>query len=111
MIKLRIRRGDVVRVISGGARGQTGSVMAVNPKDGLVTVSGVNKARKRVKTVEGVVLKLVERPMAISNVAIVDPVLGGTTKVGFRFAEDGTKVRYAKASGSDIEYSVPDIKR
>jgi large subunit ribosomal protein L24 len=44
-----------------------------------------------------------EAPIQVSNLALVDPKEGGPTRVGFRFLEDGTKVRFAKKSGEVID--------
>ena len=44
-----------------------------------------------------------EVPINLSNIALVDPKDGGPTRVGFKFLEDGTKVRFAKKSGEVID--------
>ena len=43
-----------------------------------------------------------EMPIDVSNVALIDPKTDKPTRVGYRFEEDGTKVRYAKKSGEVI---------
>ena len=51
------------------------------------------------------ILRIIEREAAIhvSNVALLDPKSDKPTKVGFRFLEDGRKVRFARASGEIID--------
>lgn len=104
MIKLKIRSGDYVVVTTGKDKGKTGSVLKVFPQDEKVLVSGVNIVKKHVKPSQnssgGVISK--EMPLHISNVAHMDPKAGTATRVGFKFLEDGTKVRVAKKSGEII---------
>ena len=70
-----------------------------------VVVSGVNVIKRHTKpsrTGEG---GIVEREAAIhvSNVALLDPKSEKPTKVGFKFLEDGRKVRFARASGETLD--------
>jgi large subunit ribosomal protein L24 len=66
-----------------------------------IFVKGVNIVKRHTKTTPtnagGIIQK--ELPVHISNVALIDPKTSGATKTGFKFQEDGTKVRYAKKSG------------
>jgi large subunit ribosomal protein L24 len=48
-------------------------------------------------------IKPIEKPIAMSNIALVDPKTGEATRVGFKIQEDGTKVRVAKKSGEVID--------
>jgi large subunit ribosomal protein L24 len=101
MLKLKIRKGDKVKVISGKDKGLTGVVSKVFPSDNKALVTGVNlvsKHQKPTRDTEGGIVKK-EMPINISNVAIVDPKSGEATKVGFKLLEDGKKVRFAKRSG------------
>ena len=101
MAMSKIKKNDTVRVITGVDKGKEGKVIDI--KDGKVKVEGVNKATLHVKpnqanTKGGIVEE--ERFFDISNVMLV--VDGKTTRVGFR-EENGSKVRYAKATGALID--------
>ena len=105
----RIRSGDSIVVLTGKDRGKTGRVRTVLPRESRVIVEGVNIVKRHTKArgpgqPGGIIEK--EAPLHISNVAIADPATGKPTRVGFRIEEDGTKVRFAKASGQVI----PDVK-
>lgn len=99
--KYRIKKGDQVVVVTGKNRGKSGEVRKVFPSEGRILVSGVNLVRRHLKVSAGNPNGIVEREakMHISNVALVDPITKKPTKVGMKFLEDGTKVRYAKDSG------------
>ena len=103
--KFRIRKGDNVVVLSGRERGKRGTVLRVIRKDERVLVQGVNMVKRHTRPTAqnagGIVEK--EAPLHISNVALVDPKLGKATRIGFKFLEDGRKVRVAKNSGEVID--------
>jgi large subunit ribosomal protein L24 len=101
----RIRKGDRVVVVAGRDRGREGEVLRVEPKANRVVVQGVMLAKKHQKPGPqgggGVVSK--EASIHTSNVAHIDPKDGKPTRIGFRFLEDGRKVRFAKRSGEVID--------
>ena len=102
----RIRKGDRVIVIAGRDRGRIGEVLKVLPKENRVVVQGVNLVKRHQRPTPrdpqgGIITK--EAPIHISNVAHIDPVSGKPTRIGFRYLEDGRKVRYAKRSGELID--------
>ncbi len=105
MAGLKIKKGDRVIVLTGKDRGKQGLVLKVLPKDGKVIVEGVNTARKHQRptrmTQSG---GIVDKDMAIdvSNVAIISPKDGKATRVGYRFKDDGTKVRVCKRTGAEL---------
>ena len=104
-VKLKIRKGDTVTVVTGRDRGRTGEVLRVVPGQRRVVVQGVNMVKRHTKpspaSPGGVIEK--EAMIDISNVALVDPGDGRPTRVGFRVLEDGRKVRYARRSGEVID--------
>ncbi|GAA5252266.1 50S ribosomal protein L24 [Candidatus Rickettsia kedanie] len=104
MIKLKVKKGDEVVVITGKHQGKKGKILKVFPEDNTVIVSGVNLVKKHTKPNQmsegGIITK--ELPIHISNIAHIDPKTGNPTKVAFRFLEDGSKVRIAKKSGEII---------
>ena len=101
----KIRKGDEVIVISGRDRGKKGSVLRVIPTEDRVVVQGVNMVkrhtRQSMRQQGGIVEK--ETPIHISNISLVDPKSGKATRVGYKFLDDGRKVRFAKASGEVMD--------
>ena len=70
-----------------------------------MVVSGVNMIKRHTKPAAPSPGGIIEREAAIhvSNVALLDPKTDKPTKVGFKFLEDGRKVRFARASGETID--------
>jgi large subunit ribosomal protein L24 len=101
----KIKKGDTVIVLTGRDRGRTGEVLKVLPEDNRVLVDGVNlvKKHKKASPTSAGGIETMAAPMHISNVAHKDPKSGKATRVGFKFLEDGRKVRFAKASGEVID--------
>ena len=102
MKKMHVKRGDIVKVISGKDKGKEGKVIAVDTKTCRIVVEGVNLATKHQKPSQanpqgGIVKK--ENPIDVSNVMLLAD--GKATRVGFRM-EDGKKVRFAKKTGKTI---------
>ena len=104
----KIKKGDRVVVLAGRDKGKQGEVIEVMPKENRALVRGVNMVRRHQKQTAsqegGIVSK--EGPIQLSNLAVEDPKDGKPTRVGFKFLEDGKKVRFAKRSGELI----PDRK-
>ena len=103
--KFRLRKGDDVVVISGRDKGKTGSILRVIRSEDRVIVDGINMVKRHTRPSQaqpgGIVDK--EAPIHISNVALADPKDGSATRVGYKFLEDGRKVRIAKQSGEVID--------
>lgn len=98
-----VRKGDLVQVIAGQAKGTQARVLRVIPKDNQVIVEGVNVRTKHVKRSQqspqgGQVRK--EMPIHASNVLPV--VDGKPTRVRFETRPDGSKVRLAVKGGAQI---------
>ncbi|MEJ2119439.1 MAG: 50S ribosomal protein L24 [Alphaproteobacteria bacterium] len=103
--KLKIRKGDRVQVLAGKDKDKRGEVLKVFPKENRVIVQGVNVIKRHTRpstTQQGGIVER-EAPVAISNVALLDPSDDGPTKVGFKFLDDGRKVRFARRSGEIID--------
>ena len=102
----RIKRGDRVVVLAGRDKGREGEVLKVLPRENRVVVQGVMVAKRHQKASprnpEGEIVSQ-EAPIDVSNVAHLDPKDGKPTRIGFRFLEDGRKVRFAKRSGEVID--------
>jgi large subunit ribosomal protein L24 len=101
----KIKKGDRVTVLTGRDKGKVGEVLRVIPKDARAIVQGVNIAKRHTKPSQagpgGIVDK--EMPIAVSNLAHLDPKDDKPTRVGFKILDDGRKVRYAKRSGEVID--------
>jgi large subunit ribosomal protein L24 len=97
---MKIKKGDLVRVIQGKDRGKEGVVMKVLPKEGKVIVEGVNVAKRHQRatraTMQGGIIDK-DMPMDASNVMLVSQ--GKTTRVGVRVEPDGSRTRIAKRTG------------
>lgn len=105
MIKLRIRKGDEVIVVSGAHKGKVGKVLRVIPERNKAVVSGVNIATKHTKPSkynEGGIVKQ-ELPIHISNLAVFDAMTGEPTKIGYKTLPTGIKVRFGKKTGKIID--------
>jgi len=100
---LKIKKGDLVKVIAGKDRNKEGKVIAINRKDNTVLVEGVNMVKKHTKpsmaNQDGGIVSQ-EAPIDISNVMYVHK--GQTTRVGFKMDGD-KKVRFAKKTGDIID--------
>ena len=100
---MKIRKGDFVVVVSGKDRGKEGVVSRVMPTTNQVIVDGVNVAKKHQKprkaNEQGGIIDR-DMPIDASNVMVVHK--GKPTRVGFKTASDGTKVRIAKSTGEEI---------
>jgi large subunit ribosomal protein L24 len=100
---MKIRKGDTVVVVAGKDRGKEGVVSRVMPTTNQVIVDGVNVAKKHQKprkaNEQGGIIER-DMPIDASNVMVVHK--GKPTRVGFKTASDGTKVRIAKSTGEEI---------
>jgi large subunit ribosomal protein L24 len=107
----KIRKDDMVKVISGKDRGKTGRVLRVDPRKRRLYVEGLNVQKRhtrprglrdvqRSQDIGGIVEK--EGPIHISNVMLVDPKSGDPTRVAVK-RDSGRRVRIAKTSGTEID--------
>jgi len=100
MTKLKIKSGDVVKVIAGDHKGSEGKVLRVNREDNKAIVEGVNMVSKHTKpsakNPQGGIVKK-EAFIHISNLSLIDPKSKKATKVGTR-VEGDKKVRFSKKS-------------
>ncbi len=105
-MKFKIRKGDFVQVIKGKDKGKKGRVIKVFPKEARVLVEGVNFVKKHVRPrkidQQGGIIQM-EKPISISNVMLFCLKCSKPTRVGIKFLDDGSKVRYCKKCGEIIE--------
>jgi large subunit ribosomal protein L24 len=103
MAKLKIKKGDNVKVIAGNEKGATGEVAKVLVDDAKVIVTGVNKVKKHTKpsaqNPQGGIVE-VEAPIAISNVMLLD---GDTASRVGRKVVDGVNKRYVKKTDKILD--------
>jgi large subunit ribosomal protein L24 len=104
-VKFKIKKGDKVVVISGRDKGRSGEVLRVLKDRGRLVVQGVHMMKRHLKPAPGNPGGIVDKEgsIHISNVAIADPKGDKPTRIGFKFLEDGRKVRFAKGSGEVID--------
>lgn len=104
-MKVKIRKGDQVEVISGEGAGQRGKVIQVLPDKGRVLVEGINIVKRHTrpnqKNQHGGILEK-EAPLHISKLMLIDPQTGSPTRVRIKRLEDGSRVRIAAKSGEQI---------
>lgn len=106
-MKLKIRKGDVVQVITGDDKGKSGRVLEVYPKKMKLLIEGVNISKRHTKPSQksqkgGILDK--EMPIQFSNVLILDSNKQ-PARIGIRFDEKGdkrTSIRYSKNDGRDL---------
>lgn len=105
MTKLKIKKGDNVIVITGRNKGKAGEVLRVFPADSRVIVQGINLAKRHTRPRMGDPGGIVERELTIhiSNVALIDPSSGKSTRTGYKRLDDGRKVRFARRSGEVLD--------
>lgn len=107
----KIKQGDEVVILAGKDKGRRGTVKKVikdaNQIVAKVLVEGANMIKKHVRPnpqigEEGGVINK-EAPIAVSNVAVWNPIAKKGDRVGIKVLEDGKKVRYFKSNGEMVD--------
>lgn len=102
----KIRKGDEVIVLTGRDRGKVGEVLQVMP-DGRALVNDVNLVKRHTKPnpMKGVQGGIIEKesPIQLSNLALYNPTTKRGDRVGFKFLEDGRKVRIFKSNQEVVD--------
>jgi len=109
MAKARVKKGDMVVVISGKDKDLTTPrrVLEINPKADRVLVEGVNMVKRHTRpnpqqnNQGGIVER--EGMIHLSNVMPIDPDSKKGTRVGAKILEDGTRARMARRSGTMLD--------
>lgn len=104
-MKMKLKKGDTVVVVSGKDKGKTGTILTVFPDTNQVVVDGIAMVKRHMRrTGTKQSGQIVERPRAIdaSNVMFMDPKEKKGTRIG-RKVEDGKIVRVAKKSGTTLK--------
>jgi large subunit ribosomal protein L24 len=94
----KIKKKDLVIVISGDDKGKKGEVIKIFPEEDKVLVSKVNIVKKHMKPTQNNPggIREIEKPIHISKIKLICPKCNQPTRVGFTFLSDGEKVRYCK---------------
>jgi large subunit ribosomal protein L24 len=103
---MKIRKNDNVLVITGKDKGKKGKVRFVHPKDERAIVDGINFIKRHTKAIRQVrQAGIIEReaPLHVSNLMLVCNKCNHPTRVGFRFLEDGKKVRVCRVCHEVID--------
>ena len=104
--KIRLKKGDLVQVLSGKYKGKQGKVLTTHATENKVTVEGVNIVKKHQKPnqahPQGGILEIT-KPIWVSKVAVVDPSTKNPARIGYKLAKDGSKTRVYKGSGKEIK--------
>lgn len=105
---MKLKKGDLVKVITGANKGKTGKIVAVLPEKNAVKVEGLNIVKRHVKpnmlSPQGGIQD-VHQGIDVSKVALViDQKTGKTSRIGYAVKKDGTKVRVARqAKNKEID--------
>ena len=103
---MKIRKNDTVLVIAGKDKGKTGKVRFAYPKKEQLIVESINfikrhtRAQGRVR--QAGIIQL-EAPIHVTNVMLLCSRCNHPTRVGFRFLEDGRKVRFCRRCSEVID--------
>ncbi len=103
---MKIRKNDSVLAIAGKDRGKKGKVRFAYPKDNKVVVGGINLIKRHTRaraTARQAGIIEQEAPISVSNVMLICSRCNNPTRVGFRFLEDGKKVRICRSCYEVIE--------
>ncbi len=104
--KLRIKKGDLVKIIAGAHKGKTGKVVHTNTLKQEIFVDGIGLIKRRVKPSQlnprgGT--KEIHVGLNAGKVALItDDKASKTTRLGYRLEKSGKKVRIAKKTGKEI---------
>ena len=105
-VKLKIRKGDTVKVIAGNDKGKSGKVLEIDSVKNRAVVEGVRMITKHTKpsaaSPEGGIQNT-EASINISNLMVIDPASGDPTRVGRKLNDSGKLQRYGKKTGQFID--------
>ena len=105
--RMRIRKNDLVEVITGRDKGKRGKVLVVLPEKGRLLVQGVNFIKRHTrpnpqKNIKGGIAER-EAPIHVSNVMIVSPDDDKRTRIGSKVLPDGRKARIGRRGGEVLD--------
>jgi len=103
---MKIRKNDTVLVIAGKDKGKKGKVRFAYPKDERLMVEGINFIKRHARATRyvrqaGIIER--EAPIHVSSVMLLCNKCNRPTRIGFRFLEDGRKVRFCRSCREVID--------
>ncbi len=104
--KLRLHKGDMVKVIAGSHKGKTGKIVRTSTKDQMVFIDGIGVVKRKVKPSQlnprgGT--KEVHVGLSAGKVALVtDEKKLSTSRLGYKLDTSGKKTRIAKKTGKEV---------
>ena len=106
IVKLHVKKNDMVEITAGKERGKTGKVLRVLSGKGRVVVESLNVIKRHTRPNQlnpegGIVEK--EAPLSISNVMLICGSCNQATRTGVRLLEDGSKTRYCKKCNESVD--------
>jgi len=106
-VRIRLKKDDLVEVLSGRDAGKRGKILVVIPDKGRVIVQGVNFIKRHTrpnpqKNIKGGIAER-EAPIHVSNVMIVSPDDDKRTRIGSRLLPDGRRVRIGRRGGEVLD--------
>ena len=103
-VKIKLKKGDNVLVITGKDKGKSGSILSIIPKNNRAIVKGVNMVKKHQKPSKQSGGGIIEKELSIhlSNLAFISINDGKKTKIGYKL-EKNKKIRFEKKTGEIIK--------
>lgn len=101
---MKLKKNDTVVIIAGKDKGKSGKIVKIDHKRERVIVQGANmvkKAMKKTSTQDKGGIMEIEAPIHVSNLMYLTSK-GEATRIGYKFDENGNKVRFAKKTGEEI---------
>ncbi|NCU30464.1 50S ribosomal protein L24 [Candidatus Saccharibacteria bacterium] len=103
---MRIKKGDLVKVIAGSYKGKTTKVERIDPVNSKVFLEGIGTVKRHIKPSQANPRggsKDVQKSLPVSNVAlVVDETKSKTAKIGYKKSKDSKKVRINRSNGKEI---------
>jgi large subunit ribosomal protein L24 len=100
----KLRTGDEVIVVAGKDLGKKGTLRKIIKSNNKGIVTGINMVKKHTKPSANSKggIESIEMPINVSNLLYLDPKTNKGSKIGYKFLDDGKKVRFLKKSGETI---------
>jgi len=105
LIKLHVRKGDKVLVLSGKDKGKKGKVLEAFPREGKVVVEGVHLVKRHTRAKQRVQAGIHEQEAALhsAKVMVICPSCQQATRIAKTFLQDGSRARTCKKCGASLD--------